>query len=1478
MSAIEELQQLKAAGFADDELGTWAMQRRKELSDAGFGQGEIDTYFGHPPFTPEPLKDHFNTVMEQATAPTTEGGQRKPVTNFWDALKVGFGESVTGLLKDGAPKETIAPDAPMASRIAGQVGTLAGDVPFMLAGAVAGGANPITGTAGAFALPAGMRKILMDKYEKGEVSGWQDFWDRASGAFIDTAKGWITGAATGGAGKLASMAPIVSPTVRAGVVAGSEIATMVTVGKALEGQVPKPQDFIDATVALGFVKGSVKVAKKLRSIYAETGVKPDEVLQDVQKDPTILQDLASQDVEIPTTYRQGKTAEAGAESAPAKTESPEPAKPAAEVAQSGPATIEERKFVQVLRGQRAVPLAAPPEIPLLDGPAEPLSRAEWAQTPRHKMPIDQNAEMLARAEKALADIEMAGDERGGRYFVEQDGHGSTDEVIGLKSATAEWYKEATTGPRKLSRGRIEIALNKILEGKGRDVGSDVLRVKELLLSDQEYDYSPFAPRTEEEWDRARQYAMSEWEPDIAMGGGAPPKTPASKPATPSPQKPERPILDRIVQEETAKPGMTLSDVYTSVIDNLNPIKQSLKQGGKADLPTGKNPYDLQRLTRGTMGKGTEFLKYGAFDFNTYATKTRGYEQILEPVKNDLDGFREYMVAKRVIEKEGQGIETGFDLDYSRDVVKRGASKYEAVHQERLQYRDALLDYLQQSGIVSAKAATAMRDANKDYVPFHRFFEDQVGGSASTSKSVRNPIKRMTGGDEKIYDPILSDIKDTFLFVGLAEKNAARQAFVKLGADYAVKQAPTMQPVRLTEPELRNAFDEFISYRTKTAKTQTETSTTTGGEGEAPQSKQTKMVVQRVREALLARGFQPGEADQMILRVGEAEAGKIGATVEKIIKETETTTYVPELDIRLPNDAATVFRAIQAPLKADEMAVFTNGKREVYQVDPKVAEAFQDLDRISTNYLTDMIVHTPASLLRAGVVVTPDYIGRNILRDAVSSFIYAGANPIKTVKGMASLVTKDTAFHNWMKGGGANATMVSIDRDYIHNHIMDLNLETGLMRRAWNVARTPIDVLRATSEFVENATRLGAVRSDLLKAKDKAAIQALSLIAREATVDFARHGKDTQEMGKMTAFFNPTLQGIDRFAREMKSNPVGMTAKSLAAVTLPSLLLWAANKDDQEIQNLPRWQKDLFWIARIPTGNGESFLLRIPKPQEFGILFGTLPERLMDQFVADNPKAMRDIEKSLMDAFLPNVVPTMAVPMVAQFANRAALTGGPMIPAHLEGLLPEYQYGPYTTELAKAMGQILGAFPGLDTAKTSPDPMLGGTARALTTPLFVENYVRSWTGGMGMYLFQLADKALREAGAVPDPVKPLNTLADLPIIKAFVVRYPSASAQSIQDFYEDTRVSKLYFKTMMHLAESGDPKAGAFMREHQSDLAQLDDMVSAVSQQSQIIRMIHKNPQMTPDEKRQLIDTLYYRMIELSRAGNTILRELKKPRQ
>lgn len=1191
MDATNRIKELQDAGFTGAEIADWATNQRKTLSQAGFGEAEIDEWFGKPQFDPKPMEAEIKANLDA----TRTGEEPKPVKDFVEALEAGWQISVSGLQARGrVPDMTVAADAPMASRIAGQVATLAGDFPamvggFLVGGAAGGPAAPITGTAGAFALPAGLRATLMDSYEKGNFESFSEFWERASGIFIDTAKGWLTGAATGaaGAGAKAALAPIASPTVRAAGTLTAEVATMTTVGRALEGEVPSAQDFLDAAVIVGGLKGAVAVAGKLRSVYAQTGIRPWEVLSDVSKDPTIGQDLLSVNRGTPTTY-------------------------------------------------------------------------------------------------------------------------ATEAAAALAAAST------TPAPRTApAAGSIEAAQEAVL-GK------------------------------------------------ISVGGREP------------------------------RDPMTFDRLYTLVVDDLNPIRQEVREmAGTNKLPASQDPYQLARLTRGTFGKADQFLEHATYDFRTYESNGKSLKSILEPIADDLNGLRAYAASQRAIELHDRGVVSGFDIGAATRVVVEG-ERYAPILTELVGYQNRLAAYLRDSGVLSKDAYSAMLEANKNYVPFFRVMDDGAPGGSGAGKglSATNPIHGIKGSTRDIVDPIESIIKNTYAYVALAERNAVSVKFV----------------------EMANST---------------------------------------------------GRAEDFIRKVSPQ-------TRATTIQEREMGKFLEMYGIdKVPDDLLTVFRAARSPLAENEIAVFENGKRVVYEVQPDVARAFNAADQETANILARVLA-VPARTLRAGSVLSPDFIIRNALRDQSSAFVLskAGYLPVfDMVRGALSLAKKDDHFQNWLKAGGANSALVAMDRQYLQQHIFKLSGETGLADRAWNVAKSPLEILRVSSELIENATRLGEFKRVAGAASDKATLQDAAFASREVTLDFARIGAKMRAANMISAFLNAHVQGLDRTVRAFSDNPVGTTAKVAASITLPSVLLWYANHDDPRYRELPRWQKDLFWIVMT-----DETIYRIPKPFELGIVFGSLPERALDGFFGDNPAAFKDFEKAILDAFVPNVIPTFAAPIVEQFSNRSMFTGSPLIPASAEKLLPEYQYNEYTTETTKALGSLLGAFPGMTArAIADEDTFIGGIARSLSTPILIENYLRGWTGGLGMYALKLADAALREAGAVPDPVLPAATLADIPVIKAFVVRYPSATAQSIQDFYDRYYADKKVWDTIQAKAREGDvaavEKTQAFRPEA---MMQLDDVRETLITHSQLIRMIHKNPDVPADEKRQLIDTLYFRMIEVARAGNEAL--------
>lgn len=558
-----------------------------------------------------------------------------------------------------------------------------------------------------------------------------------------------------------------------------------------------------------------------------------------------------------------------------------------------------------------------------------------------------------------------------------------------------------------------------------------------------------------------------------------------------------------------------------------------------------------------------------------------------------------------------------------------------------------------------------------------------------------------------------------------------------------------------------------------------------------------------------------------------------------------------------DDVFTVFRPSSFIPKENVISVWKDGKRELYQVHPDIARTFQALDAEQTNLVLKLL-SKPAQWLRAGATLTPEFIARNPLRDQWSAFIFSkyGFIPaFDTVKGVFSMAKKNDLYWDWKKGGGDHSMLVSMDRDYLQDALGDV-LQQYPVR---NVIRNPINALRLLSELGEAGTRLGEMTAAERKlGRSKAALQEAAFASREVTLDFNRVGAKTKAVNSIIAFWNAQVQGMDKTGRAFKNDPVATAAKVAVSITMPSVLLAIATHDDERLKEVPQWQKDLFWV--IPTDSG---IWRIPKPFELGILFGSIPERVTHFILDQDPKAFDNVLESMARGFSPGMIPTIAAPIVENWANKSFFFDRSIVPRSREDLLPEYQYGEYTTETAKQLGKIVGKFPGLDRTKAA-------------SPAYIENLVRGWTGGLGKYALDIADAGMRATGVTEEKFeKPAKTMADIPFVKAFAVRYPAGNAASIEKFYDSFEKAQAVNKTVKVLLNKEQNPELAMKLWQESGMADLSGMHQALGAIRNTIDLVYRNPGMTGDEKRQLIDTMYLQMIQIASQGNEMFEQHEK---
>ena len=762
------------------------------------------------------------------------------------------------------------------------------------------------------------------------------------------------------------------------------------------------------------------------------------------------------------------------------------------------------------------------------------------------------------------------------------------------------------------------------------------------------------------------------------------------------------VLAHINKEDTPRPSDLFSRVYTDMVDALTPLKKVVdamqKDSGKK-LNTEENGYELSRLFAGWVGKADHFLHEGTFDPSTTELEITGkpLKSILSPVSGKLDELRILLTARRVVEKGGQGKETGLTLEDAEKAIEDVSTpELETAAKELYEYQDQVLLYMVKSKYLSKEQYGRIKALNKVFVPFYRVMEAGPGKGGGTGKSLVdlwNPVKRMKGSSREIIDPLESIVKNTYTFINLAERNKVALALADQAGD-----------------------------------------TEGGGKW-----------VEKVPAKMTAQSFSLEEIKSTMKKAG-IDVGQIDA------KEMEAV--------------ATIFRPLQKGNQAENIiSAFRDGETELYQVHPDLYRALTGMDAEMSNVLITLL-SKPAALLRLGATgISPEFLSRNPIRDAETAFVQSrnGFFPgVDTAMGLFHVLGQTDLYHEWRRAGGEHAAMVSMDRTNLRENLSDM-----LASKTKMAARHPIETLRWVSEQLEASTRMGEYRlarqkKGVFRGGGKSPAES-ALDSREVTLDFARMGAATKGVNRIAAFFNANIQGTDKMLRTFKENPKGATIKAVAGITLPTLILYAINKDDEKYKELPKWQKDFFWM--IPTKGtaleGATPFVPIPKPFLLGLAFGSGVERTLEWINDKNPEAFDGFLNSVGQAGLPNPMPTAGGPVLEAWANKSFFTGRSVVPRYLERLPPEHQFEPWTSEFSRSMAKL---------AKKAGYP---------ASALKIENTLFGYTAGAGKAVAAALDPILADPDA---PEKPTRTMADIPGVRAFAVR-STGSTESMHKFYD-----------------------------------------------------------------------------------------------
>ncbi|ELY5178969.1 hypothetical protein SNE85_000833 [Vibrio cholerae] len=533
--------------------------------------------------------------------------------------------------------------------------------------------------------------------------------------------------------------------------------------------------------------------------------------------------------------------------------------------------------------------------------------------------------------------------------------------------------------------------------------------------------------------------------------------------------------------------------------------------------------------------------------------------------------------------------------------------------------------------------------------------------------------------------------------------------------------------------------------------------------------------------------------------------------------------------------------------ADAVQVKIEGENYLVKVaDPALFRAMTQIDMERNNHPLMKIARGAKRLLTSTVTVSPEFMLRNFLRDSLSSWAINedGFTPIvDSLKGVRKTLRKEGGTIDMMFAGSSflggyingNDPQAMADsvrkalirkgfsereiRDYQNTMVTNKDQLTAKLRKGW-------DKYMEFGEGLENANREAVYEAALKAGKSKAQ----AVFEAKDLMDFSMHGnsKIAMFMGDVLPFFNARLQGLGKLARAAKENPVQIAQRG-GMIAAASVALMLMNGDDERYQELPDWDKDMNWHFWI----GDEHV-RIPKPFEIGVIFGTFPERIINTALfEDNLEDLRGaFARNLVSTFALNPIPQVVNPLFEAAINYSQFKGAPIENMADLSLAPEARYNEQTSITMREIGELTGL-----------------------SPKKLEHIFNGYLGTVGGYVLSASDMVARSLGGYG--VKPAMRPEDMPIVKAFYQGSDRAkSTKYLDDFYKMMSEAEELYRTVNDFRKEGRFERANELLEERGQILNarkpLKDTQKLIKQLNNEVNLILRDGILTAEEKRERI--------------------------
>ena len=846
---------------------------------------------------------------------------------------------------------------------------------------------------------------------------------------------------------------------------------------------------------------------------------------------------------------------------------------------------------------------------------------------------------------------------------------------------------------------------------------------------------------------------------------------------------------------------------TKVFDRMYPIRSKL----------GETAYMLHRLTTGVQGVVAAFMRHGVLEWDgkaiTVNDKLNGFLEWYKSLGEDGENLLYWIALKRAEQLESQLVKVKGKLrpkelwitKAKRDAAlldlgqPKGSQSWEEMHTQFNVYNKSVLDLAEKAGLINGERRKQWEQ--HFYIPFYRILQDEssreeyLEGPVQDWRNIDARIRKLVGKEAKVGDPLTNVIKNWTHLISESMRNVARAEAVE-----AAKELGTGIIEEVDKKELTRIVG---------AKTQTRWAVV--GEGDKDASALFK---------------EEGDATNYSLLMSQTYKKKYN--VEK--RKTQLIMFGNINDWSI-------------------LSYSKNGERAFIRVnDPELFAAMSDSSKESMDNMIMRMFSTSKRWLTYGATFGPAFRVRNMLRDTLHTAIISKSfiPLVDSMTGIAKAMSENPDFIKFAASGAAfgSSYVKAEDAEILTKFIKRVTSKEGkgVADRIIDSGEKLLNMWEKIGSASENAARVALYTKRRAEGKShlEAAFESRDLL------DFTMHGSSpaVQMLIRMVPFMNARMQGLYKLGKAAKGNPKSFFIKG-GLVTAASLMLWAANKDDDRYKELEDWDKWTyyhFWIGDLH--------FRIPKPFEVGAIFSSLFESAADS-ISDNEemKYVADFMMNMfLDTFAMNPLPQIVKPVLEQWANKSFFTGRPIESQRLAYLKPGARKDPWTSETLQLAGKL-----GI-------------------SPKRAEALIKGYFSSFGMFILGISDSIVRNVADFPDD--PKKRIGDYFLIGDFLKDASTpGNTKYTTRFYESMRKIDEVIRTVNDYKNSGKAveardlqKEFRGLLKHKTELNKIRRDVGKLNTQ---IRKVYEYD-IAPEDKSKRLDKLREKRNNMTRKGYEII--------